>query len=65
MKAVDPVEEAADRIIAEMRTETDEHGVYDDAAIVRFAKAARSWMERGSPQWNAWLLIEHRLSEKQ
>lgn len=31
---------------------------YDKPAIFGFARAARSWTKKGSPEWNVWLEVE-------
>jgi hypothetical protein len=31
---------------------------YDKAACFRYARAARSWTEKGSSEWNVWLEVE-------
>lgn len=46
---------SADAALAELRKRN-----YDDAAARKYAKAAKSWMKKGSPEWNVWLEVERR-----
>lgn len=48
------LDEAARSEIERLRAPTDEHGSYDDAAILRYARAAKSWCERGSWEMTVW-----------
>ncbi len=35
---------------------------YDDAAILRFAKAARSWTTKDGVEWKVWKEVESQMS---
>ena len=50
---------SADEALAELRRRG-----YADPAARKYAKAARSWTERGSSEWAVWEEVERRTGEK-
>ena len=59
-----------DRLDVNMKPESPEHAIatltkngYSRDGMHRYAKAARSWTEKGSPEWDTWLEVEKTTAE--